>query len=79
MKTDVTIDIENSEGCIIQLTLEEARELQQRLNEIFGVEKEKEYIYVYSQFPIVNPYTPTYPTYEPYILPYNPITYYSGI
>jgi hypothetical protein len=66
MKTDVTIDIENSEGCIIQLTLEEARELQQKLNEIFGVEKEKEYIYINS-YPIVNPYVPTYPTYEPYI------------
>jgi hypothetical protein len=65
MKTDITIDIENSEGSIIQLTFEEAKELQQKLNEIFGAEKEKEYIYINS-YPIVNPYKPIYPDYEAY-------------
>jgi hypothetical protein len=53
------IKIENMNGEVIELTLEEAKTLQRELNEFFEATSGKEYI--------PYPYTPVVPWGEPYI------------
>lgn len=55
----IELDID---GVGITLTPEQARKLQGALNELLGVEKEKEYIP--SPYPVPQPY-PVYPPYRP--------------
>jgi len=66
------ITIENIDGDKLELTVEEAKALQKELNDMFGVEKEKEYIYItqYPTYPLGEPYNP-YPT-VPWTVPYHP-------
>lgn len=52
---------------IVDLTLEQAQELQRLLNKTFGQEKDKEYIPIPSPYPYPEPYPVPWP-----IIPYDP-------